>query len=121
MKRIEALEPGSSKAREALRRLGSRAKMWEQLVGVLEVEAEQARSSGERAEALRRIAQTYRERQVEPRRAIGLFEEVVEHKPDDDGALKALAELYEREGDDAGLARTLRRQLELDARRLRRC
>jgi len=117
-KRIEELEPGSSKAREALRRLGSRAKMWEQLVGVLEAEAEQARSSGERAEALRRIAQTYRERQVEPRRAIGLFEEVVEHKPDDDGALKALAELYEREGDDAGLARTLRRQLELDARRL---
>jgi hypothetical protein len=31
---------------------------------------------------------------------------------------KALIELYEREGDDAGLARTLRRQLELDARRL---
>ncbi|MCA9680025.1 MAG: hypothetical protein KC464_33650, partial [Myxococcales bacterium] len=116
--RIDELEPGSPKAREALRRLGSRAKMWEQLVTVLEAEAQQARSSGERADALRRIAQTYRERQVEPRRAIALFEEVVELAPDDDGALKALGELYEREGDDAGLARTMRRQLELEARRL---
>lgn len=117
-KRIAELEPNSHKAREALRRLGSRAKMWEQLVGVLEKEAEQARSATERADALRRIAQTYREQQVEPRRAIALYEEVLEHKADDDGALKALAELYEREGDDAGLARTLRRQLDLDARRL---
>ncbi len=116
--RIDELEPGSPKAREALRRLGSRAKMWEQLVTVLEAEAQQARSSGERADALRRIAQTYRERQVEPRRAIALFEEVVELSPDDDGALKALGELYEREGDDAGMARTMRRQLELEARRL---
>ena len=117
-RRIEELEPGSPKAREAVRRLSARAKMWEQLVAVLDGEAQAAQSSGERADTLRRIAQTYRERQVEPRRAIALYEEVVELRPDDDGALKALAELYEREGDDAGLARTLRRQLELDARRL---
>ncbi len=117
-RRIEELEPGSPKAREAVRRLSARAKMWEQLVAVLDGEAQAAQSSGERADTLRRIAQTYRERQVEPRRAIALYEEVVELRPDDDGALKALAELYEREGDDAGLARTLRRQLELEARRL---
>ncbi len=117
-RRIEDLEPGSPKAREAVRRLSARAKMWEQLVAVLDGEAQAAQSSGERADTLRRIAQTYRERQVEPRRAIALYEEVIELRPDDDGALKALAELYEREGDDAGLARTLRRQLELDARRL---
>ena len=117
-RRIEELEPGSPKAREAVRRLSARAKMWEQLVAVLDGEARAAQSSGERAETLRRIAQTYRERQVEPRRAIALYEEVVELRPEDDGALKALAELYEREGDDTGLARTLRRQLELDAKRL---
>lgn len=117
-RRIEELEPGSPKAREAVRRLSARAKMWEQLVAVLDGEAQAAQSSGERADTLRRIAQTYRERQVEPRRAIALYEEVLELRPDDDGALKALAELYEREGDDNGLARTLRRQLELDARRL---
>ena len=48
------------------------------------------------------MAQTYRERQLEPRRAIELYEQVLAENPDDDATLKALAELYEREGDDAG-------------------
>jgi tetratricopeptide (TPR) repeat protein len=117
-RRIEELEPGGPKAREAIRRLSGRAKQWEQLVAVLEGEAAAAATGGERADTLRRIATTYRERQVEPRRAIALYEEVLELRPDDEVAPKALIELYEREGDDAGLARTLRRQLELDARRL---
>ncbi|MEZ4403769.1 MAG: tetratricopeptide repeat protein [Kofleriaceae bacterium] len=117
-RRIEEVEPGSPKAKEAVRRLSGRAKMWEQLVAVLEGEAQAAQTGGARADTLRRIANTYRERQVEPRRAIALYEEVLGLKPDDEAALKALIEMYEREGDDAGLARTLRRQLELDARRL---
>jgi tetratricopeptide (TPR) repeat protein len=116
--KIQELEPGSPKAAEALRRLLARAKMWEQLVTQLEHEAARAQSPGERAEALRRMAQTYRERQIEPRRAIALYEEILQTLPDDDAALKAVGELYERDGDDAGLAQTLRRQLELEARRL---
>src|SRR6185312_11658643 len=47
-----------------------------------------------------------------------LYEEVLGLYPDDETVLKNLAELYEREGDDAGLASTLRRQLELEARKL---
>lgn len=117
-RRIEELEPSNPKAGEALRRLMSRAKMWEQLVGVLEHEAQAAQTPQERSEALRRIAQVYRERQVNPRRAIALYEEVLTMYPGDDGVLKALSELYEREGDDAGLAHTLRRQLELDVQRM---
>jgi tetratricopeptide (TPR) repeat protein len=116
--RIQELEPTSPKAAEALRRLLARAKMWEQLVAQLEHEAASARSPRERAEALRRMAQTYRERQIEPRRAIALYEEIIQDFPDDDAALKAVAELYERDGDDGGLAATLRRQLELEARRV---
>lgn len=116
--RVQQIEPDNPRAREALRRLASRAKMWESLVGVLEQEAAQAQSPAERAEALRRIAQVYRERHVHPRQAIALFEEVLQTFPGDESALKALAELYEREGDDAGLARTLRRQLDVDARRV---
>jgi tetratricopeptide (TPR) repeat protein len=117
-RRIQELEPASTKASEALRRLLARAKMWEQLVAQLEHEAQQAQGPMERAEALRRMAQTYRERQIEPRRAIALYEEILTMFPDDDAALKAAGEMYERDGDDAGLATTLRRQLELEVRRL---
>jgi len=116
--RIAELEPENPKSREALRRLMSRAKMWASLVGVLEQEAANAHLPQQRAEALRRIAQVYRERQVNPRRAIALYEEVLTTFPGDESVLKALSELYEREGDDAGLANTLRRQLELDVTKL---
>jgi tetratricopeptide (TPR) repeat protein len=116
--KIQALEESSPKAAEALRRLLARAKMWEQLVAQLEHEAARAQSPAERAEALRRMAQTYRERQIEPRRAIELYEEILQTLPEDDAALKAVGELYERDGDDAGLATTLRRQLELEQRRV---
>ncbi|HWM85119.1 MAG TPA: tetratricopeptide repeat protein [Kofleriaceae bacterium] len=109
------LDPQNPRAHESLRRLLSRAKMWESLVGMLEQEAKAAATPAARAEALRRIAQVYRERQVSPRRAIQLYEEILALLPRDEPALKALAELYEREGDDAGLAGTIRRQLELDA------
>ncbi len=114
--RIQELEPASLKPQEAIRRLDSRAKMWASLVGVLEHEAQSAQTPEKRAEALRRIAQVYRERQVNPRRAIALYEEVATIFPEDPGVLKALGELYEREGDQPGLAHTLRRRLDLDMR-----
>lgn len=115
---IKALEPESPKPDEAVRRLESRARMWASLVGVLEQEAQAAQSPERRAEALRRIAQVYRERQVNPRRAIALYEEVAGIFPDDLGVLKALGEMYEREGDEAGQAHTLRRRLDLDMRQM---
>ena len=116
--RIGELEPASPKVAEALRRLSARAKMWEQLVANLESEAAAAQSPGQRNHVLKKMAQTYRERQIEPHRAIELYEQIIADHPDDDAVLKALAELYEREGDDAGLAQTLRRMLELDERRV---
>jgi Tfp pilus assembly protein PilF len=116
--RIAELEPNSAKVTEALRRLTARSKMWEQLVASLEQEVATAPSQAHKNSVLKKMAQTYRERQIEPRRAIELYEEIVASNPDDDHTLKALAELYEREGDDAGLAHTLRRQLELEADRV---
>ena len=115
--RIAELEPRSPKVAEALRRLGARAKMWEQLVATLEHEVATA-PPAQRLHALKKMAQTYRERQIEPRRAIELYEQIITESPDDDAVLKALAELYEREGDDAGVAETLRRMLELEDRRM---
>ena len=116
--RIAQLEPGSPKVAEALRRLSARAKMWEQLVKTLDHELAAAATAGQRNQVLKKMAQTYRERQIEPRRAIELYEQIVADNPDDDAVLKALGELYEREGDDAGLAATLRRVLELEDRRV---
>lgn len=116
--RIQDLEGQTTKTNEALRGLMSRAKMWESLVGVLEQEAEFATTPDARAEALKRIAQVYRERQVNPRRAISIYEEILTLFPNDEISLKSLGELYEREGDEAGLANTLRRQLDLDAEKL---
>ncbi|HEY5945057.1 MAG TPA: tetratricopeptide repeat protein, partial [Kofleriaceae bacterium] len=116
--RIAELEPGSPKVAEALRRLGARSKMWEQLVQSLEHEVASAMDPISRMQSLKKMAQTYRERQLEPRRAIELYEQVLSENPDDDQTLKALVELYEKEGDDQGLAHTLRRQLDLDLARL---
>jgi len=116
--RIAELEPNSPKVAEALRRLTARGKMWEQLVTSLEGEVAAAGDPVTRMQTLKKMAQTYRERQLEPRRAIELYEQVLTENPDDDQTLKALAELYEKEGDDAGLAHTLRRTLDLDAQRL---
>jgi tetratricopeptide (TPR) repeat protein len=125
--RIAELEPGSGKVNEALRRLGARAKMWEQLVQSLEQEVASATNPISRMQSLKKMAQTYRERQLEPRRAIELYEQVLAESlaeskgiggTDDDQVLKALVELYEKEGDDQGLANTLRRQLDLDLTRL---
>jgi tetratricopeptide (TPR) repeat protein len=116
--RIAQLEPGSPKVAEALRRLSARAKMWEQLVKTLEHELAAAPTASQRNHVLKKMAQTYRERQIEPRRAIELYEQIVADNPEDDAVLKSLAELYEREGDDAGLAATLRRVLELEDHRV---
>ncbi|MEZ4360851.1 MAG: hypothetical protein R3B48_11780 [Kofleriaceae bacterium] len=116
--RVAELAPGSSKVNEALRRLTSRSKMWEQLVSTMEAEVASAPTDHHRIEAMRRMAVTYRERQIEPRRAIEVYEQILANHPTDDAALKALIELYEREGDDAGVAHTLRRQLDVEAERL---
>ncbi len=116
--RIAELEPDSPKVAEARRRLTARSKMWQQLVASLEQEVANAQSPDQRTAVLKKMAQTFRERQIDPRRTIELFEEVIQATPNDDQVLKGLSELYEREGDDAGLASALRRMLELDERRV---
>lgn len=116
--RIAELSPGSAKVSEALRRLTARAKMWEQLVSTMEAEVASAPSEDTRIEAMRKMAVTYRERQIEPRRAIEVYEQILANHPNDEAALKALVDLYEREGDDAGVAQTLRRQLDAEVERM---
>lgn len=113
--RIAELEPQSPKVSEALRRLTARGKMWEQLVTSLQAEITAATDPVSRLQSLKKMAQTYRERQLEPQRTIELYEQVLAESPRDPATIKALTELYEKEGDDAGLARTLRHQLDLES------
>ncbi len=116
--RIAELEPDSPKVAEAMRRLTARSKMWQQLVASLEHELATANDPIQRISILKKMAQTYRERQIDPRRAIELFEQILAENPGDDATLKALAEMYEKEGDDAGLANSLRRTLDLEEQRV---
>ena len=112
-----ATSPVSPKVTEALRRLTARGKMWSSSCLRLEHELASAGDPVTRMHSLKKMAQTYRERQLEPRRAIELYEQVLGETlsssfgPESSGArrrrdaLKALAELYEKEGDDAGARR----------------
>ena len=110
--RIAELEPESQKVADAMRRLTARSKMWEQLVASLQAEIASARDPISRLQALKKMAHTYRERQLEPQRTIDLYEQILAESPGDEATLKTLAELYEKEGDDAGYAHTLRRQID---------
>ena len=47
----------------------------------------------QRISILKKMAQTYRERQIDPRRAIELYEQILQENPGDDQTLKALAEM----------------------------
>ena len=121
-RRIDELQGGKGvdRTRDALKRLMAKAKMWEGLVGVLEKEAREAGTPQARAEVLKRMAQVYREKQVDPRRAIQLYEQALEVTPQDAVALRALSDLYERENDWEGHARSLRRLLDFSATKIER-
>ena len=61
---------------------------------------------------MRRIAQIQREKLGAPARALEIYQEILHLAPQDQVALRALVEIYEKQGDFAGLARTLRNQIE---------
>ena len=51
--------------------------MWQQLVASLEMELANANDPIQRISILKKMAQTYRERQIDPRRAIELYEQIL--------------------------------------------
>ena len=62
---------------------------------------------------LRRVAQLHREKLGNAKRAIDVYREILRADPHDAVSMRALVEIYEREGDFAGLANALREQIEL--------
>ena len=113
--RVLHIDQHNKKAIDALRRLETRMRMWAPVLRNLEDDIATARTTQLRVQAMHRMAQTFRERQLEPRRAMALYEQILSESPDDTDALKALIENYERDGEDVGLASALRRHIVLDA------
>jgi tetratricopeptide (TPR) repeat protein len=113
-RRIEDLDPTYARAREAQKRILLKSKSFDRIVPVLEREVEQAADPVQKVEILRRIARIHREKLGAPSRAVDIYKEVLRLAPQDQVALRALVEIYEREGDWKGLAQTLREQLDAD-------
>ncbi|HXI59903.1 MAG TPA: hypothetical protein VNO55_27740, partial [Polyangia bacterium] len=112
-RRIEELSPPYTRAREAQRRLLLKEKNWDGMAGLLEREAALQTDQGQRAETLRRAAQIHREKLGNATRAIEIYKDILRAEPHDAVALRALVEIFEREEDFAGLAKTLREQIDL--------
>ncbi|HVR64296.1 MAG TPA: tetratricopeptide repeat protein [Polyangia bacterium] len=114
-RRIETLSPSYARAREAQRRLLLKEKNWDGMAELLEREAVLQTDPAQRAETLRRAAQIHREKLGNAARAIAIYKDILRAEPHDAVALRALVEIHEREEDFAGLAKTLREQIDLTA------
>jgi tetratricopeptide (TPR) repeat protein len=112
-RRIEDIVPTYVRAREAQRRILLKAKSWDRMAELLEREAALAEDPAHRTETLRRVAQIHREKLGNPGKAIEIYKNILRAEPHDAVALRALVEIYEREGDWSGLAKTLREQIDL--------
>ncbi|HVV17760.1 MAG TPA: tetratricopeptide repeat protein [Polyangia bacterium] len=111
--RAEELAPTHARAREAQRRILLKAKSWDRLAALLEREAAAQTDATARIDVLRRVAQLHREKLANPKRAIEIYREVLRADPLDAVSMRALVEIYEREGDWKGLAAALREQIGL--------
>jgi tetratricopeptide (TPR) repeat protein len=111
--RAEEIAPAYGRAREAQRRILLKAKSWDRLAALLEREAAAQSDPSARMDILRRVAQLHREKLGNAKRAIDVYREILRADPHDAVSMRALVEIYEREGDFAGLANALREQIEL--------
>jgi tetratricopeptide (TPR) repeat protein len=111
--RAEELAPTYGRAREAQRRILLKAKSWDRLAALLEREASAQTDPTNRIDVLRRVAQLHREKLGNAKRAIEIYREVLRADPHDAVSMRALVEIFEREGDFKGLAAALREQIGL--------
>jgi golgin subfamily B member 1 len=112
-RRIEEIDPVPSRARDMQKRILLKTKSFDRIVPILEREAALAPDTTQRIDILRRIAQIQREKLSAPARALEIYQEILNLAPQDQIALRALVEIFEKQGDFAGLARTLRNQIEV--------
>jgi tetratricopeptide (TPR) repeat protein len=116
--RAEAIEATPRGALE-LKRLHQKQARWDSLIAAIEREMAGAATPAARADALKRLAQVYRERH-DLERAAQLLEEAIELRNDDGTLYRALADLHEHEGRIDLVAKTLRRQLRVAKEKVER-
>ena len=110
---VEELEPAHPRARDMQKRILLKAKRFDQIVPILEREAGAAEDPAQKIDILRRIAQIEREKLGVPERALEIYRQILDLSPRDPVALRAMVEIYEREGDYLGLSATLRDQVDV--------
>ncbi|MEM9463234.1 MAG: tetratricopeptide repeat protein, partial [Myxococcota bacterium] len=110
--RMTGLYPQDARPAKAIARIEKRARMWDNMVRVQEAELARTVDPRKRLDILKRLTQVYRDRQVNPTRAIELYREILELSPGDVQATRALTALYERAGDFHQVSDLLREQYE---------
>lgn len=110
--RMTAEYPSDPRPQKHIARIEKRARMWDNMVRVQEAELERAVDPRKRLDILKRLTQVYRDRQVNPDRAIELYNEILELSPNDVQATRALTALYDRAGDFEQVVEMLRDQYE---------
>lgn len=112
-RQIEELAPTHARAREMQKRILLKAKRFDQIVPILEREAAAADDPNQKIDVLRRIAQIQREKLGMPERALEIYRQILDLSQRDPVALRAMVEIYEREGDYVGLSAVLRDQVDV--------
>lgn len=110
--RLQVAYPDDSRPGKHIGRIEKRARMWDNMVRVQEAELERTVDPAKRLDILKRLTQVYRDRQVNPERAIELYSEILELSPNDIQATRALTALYDRAGDFPRVIEMLRDQYE---------
>ncbi|MBX7078918.1 MAG: tetratricopeptide repeat protein [Nannocystaceae bacterium] len=108
--RLQVAYPDDQRPAKHIARIEKRARMWDNMVRVQEAELERTVDPAKRLDILKRLTQVYRDRQVNPDRAIELYGEILQLSPSDIQATRALTALYDRAGDFERVIEMLRDQ-----------
>ncbi|MGB1699841.1 MAG: tetratricopeptide repeat protein, partial [Nannocystaceae bacterium] len=113
--------PSDPRPTTQIGRIEKRSRMWDNMVKVQEAELARTNDQKSRVAILKRLVQIYRDRQVDPERAIQLYKEILEAAPNDLQSQRALTALYDRASRYEEVVEMLEAQYERSRSRTERC
>ena len=117
LERILAKNPGDGKAFGRLKQILTSAEKWGELESLYDKAITGTTDAERRADLLNEVALVCEEITNEPIKAISYYEAILDLEPGHDNAMRALEQLYAREGHYAKLAALLERRLENSTQR----